>query len=118
MNKREQFLKEQQFKMRELFRENVITKLQNPIGLIYILTDGYTVDFHCFHFSQILKAIYPESSMMYNGDHVVTKVGDKLYNHKGEVEDVTSYIPIVDYGVEHIEDLNNAKIKYYNDRYE
>ena len=39
----------------------------------------------CFRFFLILRAVWPEAEAWYDGDHVVTRIGGRYYDIRGDV---------------------------------
>lgn len=44
----------------------------------------------CFPVYLTLAFVFPEAEAWYDGDHVITKIGDKFYDIRGEVQPVSS----------------------------
>ena len=42
----------------------------------------------CYHFYKILRAVFPEAVPFYDSNHVVTKIGEKFYDIRGELTDM------------------------------
>jgi len=66
----------------------------------------YTVG-NCYQFYEILKVVFPEAEAYESGGHVITKLNNKFYDIRGEV-DITNIkaIPVVD---DRIESLSKNK---------
>lgn len=47
----------------------------------------------CYKFHLILKAVYPEAIGYYDGNHVYTKIGNKVYDITGEVDTTIRVVP-------------------------
>lgn len=47
----------------------------------------------CINFHWILKHVYPNAKIYYNGDHIITKIEEKYYDITGEV-DPKRYLPL------------------------
>ena len=50
----------------------------------------------CYNMYMILHALYPDAIAYYDGDHVVTKIGNNLYDINGIVRNKNNYIPLCD----------------------
>jgi hypothetical protein len=57
-----------------------------------IQTEIYTSG-GCYRLFELLQAVFPGASPYYNGDHVVTKIGNAFYDISGVVCD-KGYIPM------------------------
>lgn len=80
-----------------------ITTVRSSFGAsIAIYTTG-----NCYQFYEILKVVFPKSEPYESGGHVITKIDDKFYDIRGEV-DVTNInaIPVSD---DRIESLSKNK---------
>lgn len=60
---------------------HVLAELRGAIpDAVHIFTAG-----GCFRLHLILRAIWPEAEPWYDGDHVITKIGNHWYDITGEV---------------------------------
>ena len=57
----------------------IATVRDSFIGSQQVYTEG-----SCYHFYLILKEVFPEAECWYDGDHVLTKIGNKFYDITGE----------------------------------
>ena len=65
----------------KLSPKNIISKLKNSFShATVVYTRG-----SCGQLYKILKEIFPDAEAYENGDHVITKIGDKFWDIKGEV---------------------------------
>lgn len=60
--------------------------------MVNIYTEG-----SCMNFFQILHSIYPEAEAYYNGDHIITKIGNNFYDINGVVYKTSSYGKYTDF---------------------
>ena len=61
--------------------ESFISRLRDSfVGSQQVYTQG-----SCYHLYLILKEVFPEALPYYDGDHVITKIGDRYYDITGEV---------------------------------
>lgn len=44
----------------------------------------------CFRVYLLLKQAFPDAEAWYDGDHVITKIGDRFYDIRGQVEPVSA----------------------------
>jgi len=52
---------------------------------------------NCFGFYRILQAVFPEAKPYETGGHVITKIDDKYYDIRGEVDmNIIKANPIID----------------------
>lgn len=71
-----------------------IDALRNSDGYIeYIYTEG-----GCYQFYLLLKLIYPKAIPYINirKNHIITKIGEKMYNIRGEFKKYLNYKPLID----------------------
>lgn len=59
--------------------------------MVKIFTQG-----SCLHFFLILRSFYPQAEAWLDSDHVVTKIGDRMYDITGEVKE-GEYFPSTEY---------------------
>jgi hypothetical protein len=88
--------------------------MADPIELLSALRglhtdiERYGKNGGCFRVHLALKAVFPDAVPLYDGDHVVTRIGDKLYDISGEVDPASglgnSYIPMEDWQLERAHD--------------
>lgn len=55
------------------------------VGSQQVYTNG-----SCYHFYLILKNVFSVAEPYYDGDHIVTKIGDKFYDITGEISKPSS----------------------------
>jgi hypothetical protein len=58
------------------------------IGAKFIYTCG-----SCYQFYLILKEVFPEAVAYVNGDHFITRIGDRYYDINGEYKDAEGFLP-------------------------
>jgi hypothetical protein len=74
-----------------------ITTMRSSFGgSIAVYTMG-----NCYQFYEILKVVFPDAVAYESGGHVITKINNKFYDIRGEV-DMTNIdaIPVVDDRIE------------------
>lgn len=77
------------------------------IGAEYVYTNG-----SCFQFYRILKKLYPETCAYYDGDHVISMIGNRMYDITGEVKNTEGFIPFYMHHTE--EQFKGVKFKITN----
>jgi len=48
----------------------------------------------CYKLYKILKFVYSDAVAYYDGNHVITKIGDKFYDITGEVKPNERHLPV------------------------
>lgn len=85
----------------------LISSLKDLYGLPKI--EGGCLKFHLF-----LLMVFPNAKGYYNGRHVITKIGSKYYDRKGEYDGsmgpVEEFLPMSDYGEQHFIDSFQVKL--------
>ena len=74
------------------------------IGAEYVYTHG-----SCFQFYRILKKLYPETCAYYDGDHVISMIGNRMYDITGEVKNTEGFTPFYMHHTE--EQFKNVRFK-------
>jgi len=72
-------------------------------GSTIIYTEGSCGELH-----KILKCVYPEAQAYYDGDHTLTKIGDRWYDILGEYTIAPKYMPV------NTKELIQSKADIYN----
>lgn len=86
------------------------------LNVITAIRKNSPIRFHCWQFFKIIKAVFPFAEACYDGDHVAVKISGGFYDIDGIVENTERYLPIEDYGENHIALLEDASQNYYEDQ--
>jgi len=80
-------------------------------GATYIYTHG-----SCYQFYLILKSIIPNAEAYYNSDHIITKIGERFYDIRGEIINTGEYL----YMKEHYPDTNlkpnKIRVEFFDEK--
>lgn len=67
----------------------------------------------CLKFHLLLKLLFPNVTGYYNSRHVITKVGEKFYDRKGEYDGafgpLDKFLPLSQFGYDHM--VGSFKVK-------
>jgi len=75
----------------------------NPLEFITRLREIYPERYEkdsngCLKFHLLLKAMYPNVTGWYNGEHVLSQIGNEIYDIDGVAERTSDYLPMEQYG--------------------
>lgn len=84
--------------------------MTSPSGFIAMLQHvhpdvmRYGQNGSCFHVYRLLAEVFPDAEPWYDGNHVITKIGERFYDITGEVVPLPDHKPMR----ENVTSFNNA----------
>lgn len=77
----------------------MIDPLEFITRLREIYPERYEVDSNgCLKFHLLLKAMYPNATGWYDGEHIITQIGSEIFDIDGFAERMSNYLPMEQYG--------------------